>query len=254
MSSTDTAWEAFGKLEPYYGVFSKPYFLTKNLSGEVRDVFFATGEKHVDDVLGIVRESLDPNFAPRRCLDFGCGVGRVAIPLARRAKEVVGVDVSESMLAEARQNCETRGVANLKLLRSDDELSALAGTFDFIHSFVVFQHIPRKRGEAIFDSLLQRLSDGGVGVLHFTFATRASLVRRGAQWVRGNVPLVHNLMNVLQRRPFGFPHMQMNCYDVDVLMGKLHERGCHRVHVRFTDHGQHLGVVLFFKKAPAPEL
>lgn len=254
MANTDSAWESFGKLEPYYGVFSKPYFLTKNLSGEVRDVFFATGEKHVDDVLAIVRESLAPDFAPRRALDFGCGVGRVAIPLARRAKEVVGVDVSESMLAEARHNCEARGVSNLALVRSDDRLSALTGEFDFIHSFVVFQHIPRKRGEALLDALLGRLAPNGVGVLHFTFATRDSRLRRMAQWVRGHVPLAHNVINLAQRKPFGFPHMQMNCYDVDALLQRLQHHGCHRVNVRFTDHGQHLGVVLIFQRAESPAL
>jgi hypothetical protein len=121
-------------------------------------------------------------------------------------------------------------------------------------SFVAFQHIPRKRGEALFDALLARLAPNGVGVLHFTYATRDSRLRRFAQWVRGHVPLVHNLINVAQRKPFGFPHMQMNCYDVDELLRHLQERGCHRVHVRFTDHGQHSGVVLFFMRADAPEL
>src|SRR5207248_2102727 len=40
---------------------------------------------------------------PRSVLDAGCGTGRVAIELARRGIEVVGVDVDPSMLATARQ-------------------------------------------------------------------------------------------------------------------------------------------------------
>ncbi len=254
MVSTDNAWEAFGKLEPYYGVFSKPYFLTKNLSGDARRVFFETGERHVHQIFGVVRETLDPNFAPRRCLDFGCGVGRVTIPLARRTGEVVGVDVSESMLAEARRNCEAQDARNVTLLPSDDGLSALTGRFDFIHSFVVFQHIPRERGEALLDALLAHLADGGVGALHFTYATRASMPRRIAQSMRARVPLVHNVVNVAQRRPLRFPHMQMVCYDVGSLLRRLQERGCHRVALRFTDHGQHLGVVLFFQRAATAPL
>jgi cyclopropane fatty-acyl-phospholipid synthase-like methyltransferase len=119
----------------------------------------------------VVRETLDPSFAPRRCLDFGCGVGRVAIPLARRTGEVVGVDVSESMLAEARRNCEVQETRNVTLLPSDDALSALTGRFDFIHSFVVFQHSPRERGDAILEALLEHLS---VGALHLRYATRVS--------------------------------------------------------------------------------
>ncbi|MGH9024236.1 MAG: class I SAM-dependent methyltransferase [Acidimicrobiia bacterium] len=40
---------------------------------------------------------------PRSVLDAGCGTGRVAIELARRGAEVVGVDADESMLSTARR-------------------------------------------------------------------------------------------------------------------------------------------------------
>jgi SAM-dependent methyltransferase len=40
--------------------------------------------------------------APGSVLDAGCGTGRVAIELARRGIEVVGVDVHHSMLGTAR--------------------------------------------------------------------------------------------------------------------------------------------------------
>lgn len=42
-------------------------------------------------------------YAPTSVLDAGCGTGRVAIELARRGVEVVGVDVDRSMLATARR-------------------------------------------------------------------------------------------------------------------------------------------------------
>ena len=41
-------------------------------------------------------------FEPGSVLDAGCGTGRVAIELDRRGVDVVGVDVDERMLAEAR--------------------------------------------------------------------------------------------------------------------------------------------------------
>lgn len=41
-------------------------------------------------------------FAPASVLDAGCGTGRVAIELARRGIDVVGVDADASMLATAR--------------------------------------------------------------------------------------------------------------------------------------------------------
>ncbi len=42
-------------------------------------------------------------YAPRRVLDAGCGTGRVAIELARRGVEVIGVDADASMIATARR-------------------------------------------------------------------------------------------------------------------------------------------------------
>ena len=42
-------------------------------------------------------------FEPTTVLDAGCGSGRVAVELARRGIEVVGVDVDDSMLAAARR-------------------------------------------------------------------------------------------------------------------------------------------------------
>lgn len=40
---------------------------------------------------------------PGRVLDAGCGTGRVAVELARRGHDVVGVDLDPSMLAVARR-------------------------------------------------------------------------------------------------------------------------------------------------------
>jgi SAM-dependent methyltransferase len=42
-------------------------------------------------------------FRPSSVLDAGCGTGRVAIELARRGIEVVGVDPDPSMIATARR-------------------------------------------------------------------------------------------------------------------------------------------------------
>jgi SAM-dependent methyltransferase len=46
-------------------------------------------------------------YAPTSVLDAGCGTGRVAIELAARGVEVVGVDSDASMLETARARSET---------------------------------------------------------------------------------------------------------------------------------------------------
>ena len=57
----------------------------------------ATGQ----DVHG--EADLVASLGPATVLDAGCGTGRVAIELARRGFDVVGVDVDDGMLAVARR-------------------------------------------------------------------------------------------------------------------------------------------------------
>jgi SAM-dependent methyltransferase len=50
------------------------------------------------DAHGLLREGAD-------VLDLGCGIGRLAAALASRVRSVLGLDVSEGMLAQARARC-----------------------------------------------------------------------------------------------------------------------------------------------------
>ncbi len=43
-------------------------------------------------------------------LEVGCGTGRIAVPLARRGYQVVGVDISESFIRMAKARAEREGV------------------------------------------------------------------------------------------------------------------------------------------------
>jgi tRNA/tmRNA/rRNA uracil-C5-methylase (TrmA/RlmC/RlmD family) len=104
--STDIAWEEWGRRDPYFGVITNPKFRRSELNDHSKREFFESGQSHAHGVLTTIRRFIDPGFAPRTVLDFGCGVGRLLIPFAKVADEVVGLDVSPSMLKEARRNCE----------------------------------------------------------------------------------------------------------------------------------------------------
>jgi SAM-dependent methyltransferase len=252
--STDRAWKSYGTDDPYYGVLSDERFRRGRMDDEARRAFFTSGEQHVDAILGILRTELGADGAPARALDFGCGVGRLAIPLAARCGQVVGVDVSEAMLAEAERNAVEAGAANVAFLPSDDSLSRVDGTFDLLHSHIVFQHIPPARGVRIFAAMLERLRPGGFGAVHFTYGKELPPVRRLGYAVRRHVPLANRAANLLRGRPASAAFMQMNDYDLNRLFGILHDHGCGRVAVRLTDHGGFRGAVLFFQKADLPSL
>ena len=99
--------------------------------------------------------------------------------------------------------------------------------------------------------MLQRLRTGGVGVLHFTFHRKAHWLRKAVHALRKTVPLVNQAVNLVQGNPASYPMMQMNAYDLNRLFVVLQEVGCDQTFVRHTDHGGHLGVILFFRRAVA---
>jgi ubiquinone/menaquinone biosynthesis C-methylase UbiE len=252
---TDVQWEKWGRLDPYYGVLSEDRFLNRNLSADDKTAFFRSGHEYVQHVLTQIKRIFDPDFAPKRAIDFGCGVGRIVIPLSEVAENVVGIDVSKSMIDEARKNCEERAIQNAKFVLSDDAMSTLTGSFDFIHSFIVFQHIPVERGEEILDSLLSHLEAGGVCAVHFPYSQpEAPPSRRAAQWMKKYIPFAYGVINTLRGRNVGTPEMQMNAYDLSRLSLLMENHGACRYFAEYTKHGAGIrGVLLYFQKETDPE-
>jgi 2-polyprenyl-3-methyl-5-hydroxy-6-metoxy-1,4-benzoquinol methylase len=250
-NNTDQAWERFGRTDPYFAVLTAPEYHGE-LSATDRAKFFHSGEVHIDEIFSIIRDRLDPSFSPSRALDFGCGVGRLLLPLAARCQQVTGVDVSPSMLAEARRNCDAAGATRVRLVKGDDRLSELDGPFDFVHSYIVLQHIPVERGENLVRILASKLSPNGVGMFHATYTagTMRGLARL-TYWARLNVPAANAIVNLLRGRSIHAPIMQMNKYSVTRLLDILYSEGCGEVHVRFSDHGGPRGVLLFARKSNA---
>jgi len=64
-----------------------------------------------------------------RILDIGCGTGRHVIELARRGYSATGVDLSESMLARARQKAQQVGV-EVEFIQADARMLPFINKFD----------------------------------------------------------------------------------------------------------------------------
>jgi SAM-dependent methyltransferase len=71
-------------------------------------------------------------------LEIGCGTGATTVPLAEAVGQrgrVVGVDLSEPMLAGARQRVAESGLGNISLMQADAQVHHFeAGRFDLITS------------------------------------------------------------------------------------------------------------------------
>jgi SAM-dependent methyltransferase len=243
--STDTDWENFARTDPYWAVLTSDRFRRDKFDAGARTAFFASGEEHIRCVLNTARMFIDPGFTPRRALDFGCGVGRLLLPLAQRCAEVVGVDVSETMLREAGANC--RAANNVTLVKGDDDLSGVTGAFDLVHTMMVLQHIPVARGVRIFRRLVELVAPGGCGALHVTYGPAPPTPVRPGGWFRA---VARAVVGPFRPRPAEPREMQMNRYPLSDLFQILQEAGANQVHTTFMDQGGVYGAVLVFRKEP----
>ena len=263
---TDVAWQLWGERDPYFGVITDPRVRLDQLDAAARADFFASGRTHARHILRMCRGQFGAGFAPQRVLDFGCGVGRVLVGFAELAPEVVGLDVSPAMLAEAGRNCDAQGMAHVQLLASDDQLSCLQGAFDLVHSVIVFQHINPMRGRQLAARLIAHLRPGGVAALHFTYAkachaeaygqppdptpappTPARPQRRWGLGARAPAAAPSLATAALDADP----EMQMNTYRLNDILFLVQRCGTRSCHLEFTDHGGELGVIAYFQRPAA---
>jgi len=84
-----------------------------------------------------------------RALDAGCGTGHTALAFAPRVAAVVGVDLTEEMLDQARRLAAERGIANATFERGDVEALAFPdASFDLATSRFSAHHYPHPRQAA----------------------------------------------------------------------------------------------------------
>lgn len=75
-------------------------------------------------------------------LDVGCGIGRWSRMLARRGAHVTGIDLSRTMVEEARRRASLAGIASkCAFLEGDLVTMDLGRTFPLVFGVTVLQHI-----------------------------------------------------------------------------------------------------------------
>ncbi|GEM_PF-6323793 len=95
-----------------------------------------------------------------RVLDIGCGIGRVVKSIYPMVESVLGVDISDHMVEQAREKVKA---SNVSFQRVDGK--SLNGVpseaFDCCYSFFVFQHIPRSSVASYFREVHRVLKPDG---------------------------------------------------------------------------------------------
>jgi trans-aconitate methyltransferase len=160
---------------------------------------------------------------------------------------VVGVDISPAMLDEARKNCSTFGISNADFISSSDWSSQVPGGVQLVQSYIVFQHIPVKRGLLIAKHLLQRLAPGGVCALHFPVDRDPALLKNVVYFCKHALPASRYLLNLLQGKPIDEPLMQINPYPIRAVYDVFESAGLRDVWL-LPEPGSHYSVMWFGRK------
>ena len=257
---TDADWEHFARVDPYYAVLTDEAFRQKALTDDARSRFFQSGEGYVEYVVTTLQR-LFGQHALKIALDFGCGVGRILFPLARRSTLAIGVDVSPTMLTECAHNAKQFSLGNVALFPGDPDLSAVSeyvGKIDLITSVLVLQHIPPARGVRLFARLVDLLAPGGRAAIQVTFASQLTNIAVESMTTTGiQYSFYQRISDSAMIRLGGEATpgvMQMNHYNLNEMLCLLYQHGIRSTFLQIAEHaGGIFGVELYFHKPTAPQ-
>jgi len=196
-------WDILGKEDPLWAIIT---WEEKRGNKWDLDEFFASGAKEISEVMRYLsRLHLD---GPReRALDFGCGVGRLTRALASYSKKVIGVDIAPSMIARAQALDRERRCDFVVNDRAD--LSIFQdGSFDFIYSNIVLQHMRPEYSTGYIREFCRVLAPGGVAVFQLPSKDKPPVTQRSwKDLVRPLIPspLLRWYRHQYRGRPAGEP-------------------------------------------------
>ncbi len=131
LDSLNSAWDKCAKDNAFY------YIATDKARWEI-DEFFASGREGVTKLMKDIKVS-------GRMLEIGCGVGRTTRAFADMFDEVIGVDISSEMIKMARELNKDKPNIYFSVNNGADLSEFPNKHFDFVFSYLVFQHIPSKQ-------------------------------------------------------------------------------------------------------------
>jgi SAM-dependent methyltransferase len=189
-------WERFAETDPYLYIFT-------DMKRTDPKAFWQSGEQIVHaELLPLLHAYV---LRPLVGLELGSGVGRLAFPLARHFRRVVGVDIASGMVHRGRSIARDKGVDNVSFIQisGPEDFFARAGDFvgscDLIYSLLVFQHIPK----------LSMIED-------YLHVIRVLLHQRGVAYLQ------------FDTRPQGFGYL-LKTWLPDFLLPRFWRRGIRRI-------------------------
>ena len=105
--------------------------------------FYQVNRRQAERLYALAREAA--GLTGRETVwDLYCGTGTIGLSMAREAGEIIGVEVVEAAVADARRNAEENGIRNARFLCADAEEAVRTLTAEGTHPDAVIVDPPRK--------------------------------------------------------------------------------------------------------------
>jgi hypothetical protein len=168
-------WDRFGKTDAMWAIIVDPERSGNRWNAKE---FFDSGNIDAQELLDDLAQA-SAEVARGRCLDFGCGVGRVTQALCEHFQECDGVDIAPSMISGANEY-NRHGSRCRYLLNETDDLSVFGDrSFDCVYSLLVLQHMDPDYSKRYIGEFIRVLKPGGVAYFQIPAARRTSVDSAG---------------------------------------------------------------------------
>jgi 2-polyprenyl-3-methyl-5-hydroxy-6-metoxy-1,4-benzoquinol methylase len=159
---TAMQWQHLGETQPHWSVLTNESYFQENFH-QNSDAFYASGEAELTQFDATLNRAKISAHNFKRCVELGCGVGRVTIPLAKRFEQVVALDISQAHLDVAKHYANQKGMHHISFghLSQIHDISQV-GEFDVLYSRIVLQHNSPPVMAILLNELLAKLRPGGV--------------------------------------------------------------------------------------------
>src|SRR5262245_35870188 len=135
------AWENLGHTRPLHSVLTDSRYLPGCMQDAEAD-FWQSGESEATVVAGYLTDLGLVKLKDAALLEYGCGVGRVTVPIAGLVRQVTGYDLSEPHLKLARERAAHSGCSNIRLVLLNNPIDTEFEPCDIFYSRIVLQHNP----------------------------------------------------------------------------------------------------------------
>jgi len=226
----DENWDKFAQSDATWAILKVS---GRNQDRWSIDRFFESGRAEIESVMNLVGK-LGINHGTESALDFGCGIGRLTQAIAVHFNTCLGIDVSHSMISQARthnrmgERCVFKINRGLTLRGIPDE------SFDFIYTCRVLQHMKRELSKEYIIEFTRTLRPGGV----LAFQVPSSVVSWKASLMRSmaNSSHLRKLGELYSKLRYGVSAvMEMHCIERGIVEKLLEDGGCRLVHAERTD-------------------